>query len=413
MKKSIKLTVSFFLIFSFISCNTRERPESLNLVFPRTIHLNLSEVTTDSLNLSNIAKKIEYIPLQSTDSSLMNYFNEYAITKDYIFIQNELEVLKFSKDGQFIKSIFKVGRGPEEASARCFTVDENGKLIYVFDQISRKIKIYSFDGRYINTINRTISPPEYWTWSIGFFHDNLFVATAQNPKVKYLYSFFDLKRDSIRVIYNNYRNYIKSQENKRPITPWDYSFQITDSTVLFKEKFCDTIFSVNKEFHTSPRYIIDLDKQKFEWEDWRDHGMFSFTSNIQDGYWVQSFMETESFLFLVLLSRKRSEIFSVYNKNSDLLKSFTRKQFEGVYDQVYIRNDLDKIAPFPPMNQKGYMVYKDNCLYGVIEAEEFAKAYNKATEKTKKATKYLREMAAVFKDIDEFSNPVIMRVYLK
>ena len=413
MKISLKLAASFFLILNFTSCITREKYESLKLDFPKTIHLNLSESTTDSLSLSDIAEKVEYIPLQSTDSSMMDCFFEFAITKDYIFIQNGLQILSFNKHGEFMKSLFKVGRGPEEASADCFAVDENGKLIYVLDQISRNIKIYGFDGRYISTSKKSISPTEYWTWSIGFFHDNLFVATAQNPKVKYLYSCFDLKSDSIRVIYKNYRNYNKLQENKTPITPWDYSFQITDSTVLFKEKFCDTIFSVNKEFHTSPRYIIDLDKQKFEWEDWRDHGMFSFTSNIQDGYWVQSFMETESFLFLVLLSRKRSEIFSVYNKNSDLLKSFTRKQFEGVYDQVYIRNDLDKIAPFPPMNQKGYMVYKDNCLYGVIEAEEFAKAYNKATEKTKKATKYLREMAAVFKDIDEFSNPVIMRVYLK
>ncbi len=413
MKISLKLAASFFLILNFTSCITREKYESLKLDFPKTIHLNLSESTTDSLSLSDIAEKVEYIPLQSTDSSMMDYFFEFAIAKDYIFIQNGLQILSFNKHGEFMKSLFKVGRGPEEASADCFAVDENGKLIYVLDQISRNIKIYGFDGRYISTSKKSISPTEYWTWSIGFFHDNLFVATAQNPKVKYLYSCFDLKSDSIRVIYKNYRNYNKLQENKTLITPWDYSFQITDSTILFKEKFCDTIFSVNSVFNNLPRYIIDLDKQKLEWEDWRDQGMFSFTSNIPNGYWVQSFTETESFLFLVLISRKGSELFSVYNKNSDLLKTFKRKQYERVYDQIYTRNDLDNLAAFPPMNRKGYMVYKNNCLYSVIEAKEFANAYSKATEKTKKATKYLRGMAPVFKDINEFSNPIIMKVYLK
>lgn len=411
--KFFKITILLiFVIFTLTDCINKSKTDSRQIDFPRTIHLRLSEVITDSINLSDIAEKVEYIPLQATDSSLLDYFYDFAITKNNIFIKNEKSILTYNKDGKFVNSLYTVGRGPEESSAKCFTIDEKEKYVYVYDQ-NQKVKIFDFNGLFIRTIKNPINASEYWTWSIGFFDNNLFISTAQTPNVRYLYSCFDLQNDSIRIIYKNYRQYEKSQENKRPLIPYDYHYQITDTSIMYKESFCDTIFKVNNDFVQEPRYIVDLNDRKLDWEGWRDHGMFDRTGGPPFGYTVQSFIETHNFLFLVLTSFKEPELFALYNKNTDSIKICINKHVERPRVQVYLHNDLDNLIAFAPMNRNAYMYYYSNCLYSVIEAKDFMAAYQSATEKIKKSSKYLKSMASVFNSIDEFSNPIIMKVYLK
>jgi hypothetical protein len=83
-------------------------------------------------------------------------------------------------------------------------------------------------------------------------------------------------------------------------------------------------------------------------------------------------------------------------------------------NQIYLKNDLDNLITFPLMSKTiGTIFYFDNCLFSLIESKEFAKAYKSVSVKTKRATKYLRDMAPIFDKIDEFSNPVLIKVYLK
>ena len=250
------------LVFAFISCTNIEKPAHEKIIFPITVNLNLSEAIEDSMNLSEIADKVEYIPLQTTDSSLMGYFWNFAITKDYFFIVNELSVLTFDKYGKYINSLFRIGSGPGEAHAYCIAVDEDGGKVFVYDHVIGNVKIYDFHGKYIKTIKKSIRPPGSWGYSIGFFNNNLFVQTTQRPFIKYLYSCFNLANDSIRILCKNYRSYNKTQEGKTPYSPYDYHYQITDSTILYKESYSDTIFSVNKKFIQTPRYIINLRESK-------------------------------------------------------------------------------------------------------------------------------------------------------
>jgi hypothetical protein len=404
----------FILLFSFLSCTSKVIPDSKKINFPKTINLNLSEATTDTLNLSEISDKVEYIPLQTTDSLLMEYFYDFVVTKNYYFVHNGLEIMRFNKSGRFINSLFKVGRGPGEALPVCFTVNEEEKLVYVFDR-NKYVKIYDYNGTVINTIKKPINPPEALPpWAIGYFNNNLFVSIAQRPGIKYIYSCYNLVNDSVRILYKNYNTYDKSQEGKWPaVIPYDYNFQITDSTIMFKERYCDTVFTVNKDFIIEPRYIIDIGEKKLEWKDWRDHGMFGFASGLPYGYWVNSFIETKNYLFIVLNSYKAPELFVVYNKTTDLNKIYTRKVYKRAYDQIFIKNNLDNLMLFAPMNQSGYLFYYDGCLYSILESKDFAEAYKSASKEIKNSTKYLKEMAPVISSITEFSNPVIMKVYLK
>lgn len=400
------------LAFAFISCTNSEKPTHVKIDFPITINLNLSEAIEDSMNLSEIADKVEYIPLQTTDSSLMGYFWNFAITRDYFFIIIRLSVLTFDKNGKYINSLFRNGSGPGEANAYCIAVDEDGEKVFVYDQSISNVKIYDFFGTYIKTIKKSIRPPGSWGYSIGFFNNNLFVQTTQRPFIKYLYSCYNLANDSIRILYKNYRSYNKSQEGKTPYSPYDYHYQITDSTILYKESYNDTIFAVNKMFIQTPRYIINLGNKKLDWDTWRECA-FNLAGGPPNGYKVQSFVETESYLFLVLQSFKEPQMFVAYNKITNSTNIFKNKDQDPSSNQVYMKNNLDNIIPFPPMNKNGYLFYYEGCLYSVIEANDFAKAYKSTSSEIKSSSRYLKNMAPIYNTITEFSNPIIMKVFLK
>ncbi len=414
MKKIEIYSVIFIILCIFESClNKKEHKHSED--FPQTIKLDLSNASTDTMNLSFIAEKIEYIPLQTTDSSLLGFdtFNSLVISKNDFFIQNEFRILRFDKEGKFVCDLFKVGRGPGEANARCFSVDEHNQRVYVFDQISKEVKIYSFTGRYINKTKKPINSEQHTTISIGYFHNNLFVTTPQNPRHKYLYSCYDLLNDSIRVICDNNRKYNIFQMNKRPLTPYDSHYQITDSTIMYKEWFNDTLLKMNKKYLSEPRYIIDLGEHKLDWETWRDNGMFNIAGGPPSGYWAQSFIETKSYLIIAIRSFKNPHIIAVYNKDDKSVNLHTLKVFKFASDKLYFKNDIDEIIDFPLLNDNDYFLYYNNCLFSIINAMDFIRAYRNTEAKIKKSSKYLISMIPVFNAITEFSNPIIVKIYLK
>jgi hypothetical protein len=413
MINKIDQIIPFFILITLVSCKNNGIPQSQKIDFPKTLVLNLSDAITDSMNLSDIAYRIEYIPLETSDSSVMDNFYDYSVAEDYFFIRKELSILKFDKNGRFISSLFNVGRGPGEAFARCLAVDESSEHVYVYDQRLRDIKIYNFNGSYVRTINKPIAPPGYWIYSIGYFNNNLFIHTTQRPKVKYLYSCFDLANDSIRIICKNYREYDKSQIDKNGMAPSDYHYQITDSCILYKERFCDTIFKVNMDFTQEPRYIIDLGNRKLDWLGWRDHGMFDIAGGPPYGYQVESFSETKSYLFIVLTSFKEPTLFVVYFKNNNSIRIYKDENEDKAFRQLYLKNDLDHLMDFPPMDWNTHLYYHDGCLYSAVYAKDFYRTYQLSTEGIRNSSKYLRTIAPALKNITEFSNPVIVKVFLK
>jgi hypothetical protein len=410
-----KIALLIIALIYFNSCLNKNSSDNQKK-FPVIMHLNLSEAISDPMPLSEIAYKIEYIPLQTSDSCMLDsdVFNNLVVSGEYFFIKNGFNVAKFDHNGNFRNLILKLGRGPEEAIARLFAINEKGKVIYILDNITDKVKTYTFDGRFINKINEPINSPQHRTSFIAYFNSNLFVATSQNPRHKYLYSCFDLKNNSIKVICKNIRKYEKSQLDKRPLTPFDYNIQITDSTVFFKEWFSDTIMTMDKNYFIKPKYIIDLSTDKLEWETWRDHGMFNIASGPPGGYWVQAFLETNSFFFMTLMSFKEPQLFVSYNKKNGKIKIYKRKEYRRISEKVYLKNDLDYITDFALMNGNGYFLYYDNCLFSVIEAKDFIDSFKRTYDsKLQKNALEKIKLDQLFKEVTEMSNPVIIKVYLK
>jgi len=414
MKKHNYSFILFGLLLSQVSCFNQQEGKAIRTSFPKILQFDLRTVINDSLDLSFIAEKIEYIPLQTNDTILLEYFDNYVITDDRIFIENKGLIRVFDSEGNYINNLFTRGRGPEESTLRCFAVDEDKRLVYVYGSNANTVKIYNYDGTYIGEI-RNFLPEGYRTFSIGIFDEAIFVQTSQRPGTEYLYSLYYPETDSVCILYPNYRQYLKSQQEKMPLSPYDYHYQLTDSLLLLKESYSDTIYKVTEDLKKEPYYIVNLGDNKLGWEHWRDNGMFVAYNRVgpPKGYKVQSFIEADNFLFFVLRSFIEPPLFAIYNKKSDKLRIITHKNIELPNDQISLKNDLDDLLPFSPMNKNGYMTYKNNCLYSVIDAGEFAKVYKIKNLRRGITEGHNKKINPSLNEIDEFDNPVIIKLYLK
>ena len=105
-----------------------------------------------TINLEDIAE-VRYVPLETTDQSLIQGIHKMATSKDKIVIcdiaQNTIFI--FDKDGHYINSINKEGPGPQEySSIQNFAVDFQKEEIYICDYpLKYRILTYSFDGGFI------------------------------------------------------------------------------------------------------------------------------------------------------------------------------------------------------------------------------------------------------------------------
>jgi len=129
------------------------------------------------------------------------------------------------------------------------------------------------------------------------------------------------------------------------------------------------------------------------------------------GYYITALAESESNLLMNLGSASGDRVFVAHNKSSSENK-IQIEYFNPDDRRVKLKNDLDEIFDFIIQGREGLCLH-DGYLYSLIEAYDFKKAYDEATEEEKTASKYLRDMAPAFSEIDEFDNPVIMMVKLQ
>ena len=243
MRKTATFLLSLFLLNLYVSCTNKNTTIFQKVNYPTKIKLNPTEVIIEPLKLSEIAKQVEFIPLQTAGGVLLaNIGDDIVITDQYFFMRMNASVLKYDKEGRFIKRLFNPGRGPGEVFARSFTVDKNANLVYVYSNYEHVIKVYDFEGILIKTIKKPIDDLSHFTEGIFFFDNSLIVKTYQNQESKYLLSAFDLKTDSIRVLYKDYTHVSTLTKDPKMIQPIDaICYQYLDSIFLFKEMFCDTI----------------------------------------------------------------------------------------------------------------------------------------------------------------------------
>lgn len=145
-----RLIVSAFLAGACLcGCRPKTQPESEVKTIPVRTLLKESH----PISLKDDIEKIAYIPLETTDSSLIGNALTLAMNDQYIFVHNGKtdQVLQFNSSGKFLREIGRHGNGPgEHNTVLNLALDNDKGELYIF-HYSGPPAVYSFQGEYLRS----------------------------------------------------------------------------------------------------------------------------------------------------------------------------------------------------------------------------------------------------------------------
>lgn len=162
LNKKIIIQHKLIVLFTIFTCNVQAQITSItgqSGYYENLICIDKNKSYKDKhLFIQDIAKKVEYIKLETNDNCLIGKeFNVEFIraTANDIFIIEVEAIYRFSrKDGKFLNRIGKRGEGPNEyVTSASFAVDENRQEVLVHDLNKKKLFIYKYTGTFVRDIN--------------------------------------------------------------------------------------------------------------------------------------------------------------------------------------------------------------------------------------------------------------------
>ena len=109
-----------------------------------------AEYPEKEICLQDVAE-VSYIPLETTDESVMRVGLYHYISNDYIIVQDLGVMQIFDRKGKHITRFDHTGPGPKEYHyIHGCKADFRAKELYIYDP--KKIQVYSFSGEWIRTV---------------------------------------------------------------------------------------------------------------------------------------------------------------------------------------------------------------------------------------------------------------------
>lgn len=104
-------------------------------------------------NLMDYVDSVEYILLETTDSSLLRGVNKASSDTNYIIVKDQdAKIFTFYRDGRFISEIGKEGRGAEEyIYLSAYYIDRHHNTITILCGATGRLLTYSYNGEYLHT----------------------------------------------------------------------------------------------------------------------------------------------------------------------------------------------------------------------------------------------------------------------
>lgn len=299
-----KIYISFIFSASLLltACGGKKSGEQalsetvFDLEYPVTISFAKGIETEQEVLLSEIAKEVKIVPLETKTECLVAKVSQGMIqmVDHNLFIPCSEGLLQFTDDGKFVRSVVKRGQGPGEYSIiRFIATNDRLKQIYIMD--NGRVLTYTVDGDYAGESKI----PFCWQFTllgdstyVGYFYNNtgqkkdrLVLVNRQGEILKAFpqYDQFTIANGLNYYLWGRYDRYV-------------YSFK---GEACCKEYYNDTVFTVTSE-QLQPRYILDLGKYKIPKERRFEllEGNWQAYSEPAQAYLRPDFHETSKWVFL-------------------------------------------------------------------------------------------------------------------
>lgn len=318
-------------VFVLLGCSSNKKQEPISKSGVPVINLSEDVSTVPSLLLSEAAEKLEIVPLEMTDESVLSDITEMQVTDHNIWIDHgrEFYIYRFSRTGKFLNKIGSIGQGPGEYTTySTFLVDEDKKEVYIIAN-TNGVLAYDFEGNFkrkivdIQMILQLFASPydQYILNNQKFFATQNFGLYRPIDKDS-LWSFVSLGDDFQKKKFFKNPAYVGKEEQiianranmDRMVNYWmEYltSMDTYNAQLTLKYPDTDTIYCYDDATNQLlPQYAIFTDEEKGDYEAthlwFKDRKAFDYFS-------IKSYYPTKDFIYLV--GSKGEEVYTYcYNK---------------------------------------------------------------------------------------------------
>lgn len=409
-----KIVLCIFILALLFSCiENKEEPKD-NAVIPVAEAVGTGEI----LNLSDYAKSVVYIPLETNDSVLISEIDQVAYEDHKIIILTNEECLILDEKGRHQCRLGHKGMGPNEfAAISSFDILPNKQQIFL-RAYPRKYFLYSFDGKLIDRIQYAEFIDDCITIETMNLYSNYYFSDVVSYRHIHYKGFLFEAQDTISTIVKSYPNYVDSEkENKNTFSlahEKAHLYRYKDE-ICFHKNINDTVFSIDSTFELKKRFVFDFGKYRAS-KSW----LLEMKLNKELKYiWPLNIQESERFLFLNFFfgnyapekfeyikqfgSSRTPKLVINYNVHGlfDKQTGYLHLLNQPIKKQLGFRNDIDGGPTFWPK-----YISLDNKMVTYWNAEEFLKLY----EQLENPSPELKKIAEKLTPDD---NPVLMIVTLK
>lgn len=263
MKKLVVVITTLFILLSCNSLTEKVKPaiEKLELVFPATIDVDRARSDNEIPLLSDFADDISYIKLKTPSNVFVQIINDVQISKENIFILENQRVMVFDREGNYIRTIGKIGRGPNEyvyLRSFCVVKNDEGKDELIFytgpegdvyrynvnGDVIAKLFTYRF-ADYMFLIGDKLLFSGFTTTTI-----NLPENITQFASMDFNGHIIDSK---LLPIYN-----VSHWDQQNLLSPGNFRSSRFNDALLLYGYLEDTVFHVNGSGKIEPRFILDF-----------------------------------------------------------------------------------------------------------------------------------------------------------
>ena len=397
--------VLFLLISLFAwSCTIPDK----NTGHTKIINLPESLHHIEMMPLSKIATDIEYLPLADTpNEALVGNILSIHYDNDLIFIKDNTGLIKiFDRQGAFVRSIDRIGRGPQEHSlmSNLSISSLNGNLLLADFST---IKEYNRSGTFI----REVEAPQIEGYRITkplMIAENLFIASISNVIYdrEYCAVIYDSLANILQMIPTPELYLAKEQQQPLDLGAGEGGERIVQFVVIIESQMCrfedqvrffypetTEIFTTTGHGSIDTAYVIDYGKYRMPGGDYAQDGKYLC---------LNRFVESKSHLFMNVIIRNVLDddvvfigniLFDKHTLESHFLHDRSKKM-NGFID------DIQGGPAFWPRTLCG-----ENLLVSYIYPIDLL-------EHTKQ-NKVSEQLTNTLSSLTDDSNPVVVLVHLK
>lgn len=321
MRNSIFIFLVLIYFVSLISCKNYKKEI---LIQENTLVFN-EALNTDYilLNYSDVFDSVKVIPLELSEKSMINTIDQAFYTEEEIIVRDGNRVLVFHQNGDFIRQIGNVGRGPNEfIQIQEINFDAENNKIFVLDSQQKKIIGFDIEGRLFIETKVDFFEPSLGIKSFHYLPDGFLIEIIpyhiKSPVLMKIG--FDGKIEE---------SFLDDQAIHTAVRYSSSSFYKSDDGIIFFNTYSDIIYEYKKNNILSKFKINSIEKpnpevqSKAEWKISRgeiNENGYSPMMKLKSMHGLHDYWESERYISFKYIAKGYAHIGVIYDKNTGALR---------------------------------------------------------------------------------------------